>query len=51
VADEVEALVIEQVFDIAPGPGEEIVEAGDFRTLRQQAFAQMRAEEPGATGH
>ena len=51
VADELEALVIEQMLDIAPGAGEEIVEADDFRALRQQALAQMRAEKTGATGH
>ena len=34
MANELEALVIEQMLDIAPGASEEIVEADDFRTLK-----------------
>ena len=40
-----------QMLDVAPRAGEEIVDADDFRALRQQAVAQMRAEEAGAAGH
>jgi hypothetical protein len=29
------------MLDVAPRTGEKIIEANDFRTLRQQAFAQM----------
>ena len=50
MADQLEALVIEQVLDVAAGAGEEIVDADDIGALGQQALAQMRAEEAGAAG-
>jgi hypothetical protein len=31
--------MLEQVLDVAPCAGEKIIEANNFRTLRQQAFA------------
>ena len=51
VTDELEALFADEVLDVAPRPGKEIVDADNFRALRQQTVAQMRAEEPGAAGH
>ena len=50
MADQLEALVVEQMLDVAPRAGEEIVEADDLRALRQQALAEMRAEKAGAAG-
>ena len=41
VAHEFEALVPDQVFDIAPAPGEQIVEADDFFAACEQAIAPL----------
>jgi len=41
MANELESLVVEQVLDVAPRPGKEIIEADDFGALRQQPFAKM----------
>jgi hypothetical protein len=51
VANELEAFVIEQMFDVAAGAGEKIIEANDIGALCQKALAQMRTEEAGAAGH
>jgi hypothetical protein len=45
VPDHLEVLVIQQVLDVAPGAGEEIVDADHDGSARQQALAEMRAEE------
>src|SRR5215469_2619673 len=39
-----------QVLDVRRAPGEEIVHGDDRVAFRQQRVAQVRAEEPGATG-
>jgi hypothetical protein len=41
VAKKLKPFVIEEMFDVAPRSGEKIIEASDFRALRQQAFAQV----------
>ena len=51
VAEQLETLVIEQVLDIAPRTGEEIIGAKHIGAFRQQALAKMRAEEAGSAGH
>jgi hypothetical protein len=51
VADKLEALVINQMLYVASGAGEEVVEADDLRALSQQAFAEVRAQKTGPTGH
>ncbi len=50
MAHEFEARMAVQVVDVALGAGEEIVDAEDFVSFRQQAVGQMRAQEPGASG-
>ena len=50
VADELEMLVVEQIFDVGSCAGKKIVDTYDLRALRQQRFAQMRAEKAGAAG-
>jgi len=45
VAHELEAPVVQQILDVGPGGGEEVVHAEDFMPLLQKAFAQMGAEE------
>jgi hypothetical protein len=51
MADEFEALLANEMLDVAARAGEEIVDTDYFRALRQQAVAQMGAEEAGAAGH
>jgi hypothetical protein len=51
VAHQFEARVADQVLDVAPRAGEEIVDAEDLGALGEQAVAKMRAEEAGAPGH
>jgi hypothetical protein len=51
VTHELELVVIEQMVDIALRAGEEVVDANDVRALREQAIAEVRAEEAGAPGN
>lgn len=51
VAHELEVVVIEQVVDIAFRAGEEVVDANDVRAIREQAIAEVRAEEAGAASN
>src|SRR5678816_2553298 len=50
VPDQLEALVAQQVLDVAARAGEEVVNADELPTLLEQPFAEVRAEESGATG-
>ena len=51
MADEFKALVVEQMLDIVPGAGEEIVQADDLRALRQEPFTKVRAQKTRPAGH
>jgi hypothetical protein len=44
VPNDLEAMVIEQMIDIALRAGEEIVDAYDIPTIREQSLTEMRAE-------
>ena len=50
MAHQLEALVVQQMCDIAAGAGEEIVDAQHFMAARQQRLAQVRAEKARAAG-
>jgi hypothetical protein len=50
VADEFEAVVVEEVLDVAFSAGEEVVEADDFVAFVEEAFAEVGAEEAGSAG-
>ncbi len=50
VAHQLEVRVIEQVRDVAPASGEEIVDAEHVVAFLQQEGAKVRAEETGAAG-
>jgi hypothetical protein len=50
VAQQFEPLVIEQMFDIASSPGEEVVDAEDLAASFQQLLAEVRAQKAGASG-
>src|SRR5262249_29287860 len=49
--NQLESAVVEQGFDIAPRTGEKIVDTEDFRPLRDQALAKMRAQKTGTPCH
>jgi hypothetical protein len=51
VPDQFEALVPDQIFDIAPRACKKIIDAQDFMTSREQGLAKKRADEPGPTGN
>src|SRR6185503_12966069 len=51
VAERLELLVLEQVLDILPATGEEVIQAYDVVALCQEAFAEVGADEAGAAGH
>ena len=48
--DEREALVAEKQRDVVRRPRQEVVDADDVVTLREQAFAEVGADEAGAAG-
>jgi len=50
VADELEIRVYHQMRDVAFSPGEIVIQANDFVSLVEQAFAEMGAEEAGTAG-
>ena len=50
VPNQLEVRLAEQVRDVRLLAGEEVVEADDVVPLVDQAFAEMRAEKPGAAG-
>ena len=49
--DEAEAVVAQQVGHVLPRPGGEVVEADDGVAPLDEAVAQVRTQEAGATGH
>jgi hypothetical protein len=51
VADQIEAVVVDYAIDIAPGAGEEVIDADEVGAVLEQALAQMRAEKTGTAGH
>ena len=51
VAQELKPLVIEQMLDVVPCSGKEVVDAQNLAPELQQAFAKMRAEKSGATAN
>ena len=51
VAQQLEALVIEQMLDVVPCAGEEIVDAEHLAAALQQPFGEMRAEKAGSAGN
>jgi hypothetical protein len=50
VAQEFEVGVALEVGNVVSGAGVEVVDAEDFVTLSDEVFAEVGAEEPGATG-
>src|SRR5262249_19056237 len=51
VTHQLEAIVADEMGDVALGAGEEIVDADEVGATLQQALAQMRAEKAGTAGH
>ena len=49
VAQQLEALVVEEVLDVAASPSEEIVDAGHLAAAFEQPVGEVRPEEAGAT--
>ena len=43
--------LVKQVNDILSCPGEEIIQAGYFKTILKEAFAEMGAYEAGPAGY
>ncbi len=50
MADELEARIGQQVGDVVPGAGKEVVQAQHIMAVGQQAFEQVAAEKAGTTG-
>ena len=50
VTQQLEALVVEEVLDVATGAGEEVVDAKHLVAALEQAVGEMRPEEAGAAG-
>ena len=51
MADQIEAVVVDDAIDVAAGAGEKVIDADQVGAVREQALAQMRAEKSGAAGH
>lgn len=51
MAHQLKTLVVEKMFDIPPGAGEEIVDAQHFMAAGQQRLAQEGADKAGAAGN
>ena len=49
VSQQLETAGFQQVADVLAPSGKEVVEADDIMALRQQTFAQMRADEAGSS--
>jgi hypothetical protein len=45
VTNQLKAMVIEQMIDVAPRAGEEVIDAYDDRTIRKQPLTEVRTEE------
>src|SRR5581483_866739 len=50
VAHQLEAVVVQQVLDVDPRPGEEVVQTDHLVSVGQEPFAKVRAKEAGASG-
>ena len=50
MAHELELRIAEEVGDVLPAGGEEVVDAQDLVSPREQPLAQVRSDEPGAPG-
>jgi hypothetical protein len=50
VTDQLKPMVIEQVIDVAPRAGEEVIDAYDDSTIREQPLTEVRAEEASPAG-
>jgi hypothetical protein len=51
VAHEFEARIRMKMFDVALGPGEKVIDAKDFMSIRQQPVDQMGAKKAGSPGY
>ena len=51
MAHQLESRMAQQMFDTLFPPGEEIVDADDVVTVRQQTLTKVRAEKSRASGH
>ena len=51
VAHEFEAAVVDQILDILARSREEIVDAENFVSFREEPLAKMRAQKPGSACH
>jgi hypothetical protein len=51
VAQELKALVIEQMLDVVPRSGEEVVDAENLATGREQTLAEMGAKESSSAAN
>jgi hypothetical protein len=51
VTDQLEALVTDQVLDVAARAGEEIVDSKDFMTTREQGLAEKGADVTRSSGN
>ena len=49
--DDFEVLMVEQMLDITARTGEEVVDAEDNSSVREQALAKVRAEEASTAGN
>ena len=49
--DQIEAVVVDDAIDVAPGAGEKVIDADEVGAVFEQALAQMRAEKTGTAGH
>ena len=51
VTNQLETMVIEQVIDVAPHSGKEVVDTNDVATVREQALTEVRTEKASPTGN
>ena len=51
VADQIEAMVVDDAIDVAAGAGEKVIDTDDIGAVLEQALAQVRAEKSGTAGH
>ena len=47
VADQIEAVVVDDTIDVAAGAGEKVIDADEVSAVLEQALTQMRAEKSG----
>jgi hypothetical protein len=51
VTNQLKPMVIEQMIDVAPRAGEEVIDAYDDSAIRQQPLAEVRTEEASPPGN